>query len=102
MTKARIILRRLDEQGKEVPLSYKANRKAWMTADLFEEWLKQWDRKLKRDGRKILLVLDNFSGHTKIPLDQITLLFLPPNTTAASQPFNSANRICGGCGCNVQ
>lgn len=86
--------------GKEVPLAYKANRKAWMTSkiscclawiikeflgDLFEEWLKQWDSKLKRDGRNVLLFLDNFAGHSKITLKQITLKYLPPNTTAASQ-----------------
>jgi hypothetical protein len=88
-------------KNKEVPVAYKANRKAWMTgevsccwplalmllflADIFETWLKQWDRKLKRDRRKVLLYLDNFSGHSKINLDQITVKFLPPNTTAASQ-----------------
>lgn len=33
----------------------------------------------------MLLYLDNFSGHSKIPLEQITVKFLPPNTTAASQ-----------------
>uniref|UniRef100_A0A915EU04 DDE-1 domain-containing protein n=1 Tax=Ditylenchus dipsaci TaxID=166011 RepID=A0A915EU04_9BILA len=36
----------------------------YFSADLFEAWLKDWDRKLKRDNRK----------------------YLPPNTTAAFQP----------------
>lgn len=56
-------------------------------ADIFETWLKEWDRKLKREGRKVLLFLDNFSGHSKIQLEQITIKFLPPNTTAESQVY---------------
>lgn len=53
--------------------------------DIFESWLKEWDRKLKQEGRNVLLFLDNFSGHTSIALSQIKIKFLPPNTTAASQ-----------------
>jgi len=55
---------------------------------LFEKWLKKWDKRLKIDGRKILLFLDNCSAHPKIKLDNIELKFLPPNTTAASQPMD--------------
>jgi hypothetical protein len=57
-----------------------------MYGPIFESWLKEWDRTLKPDERKVLLYLDNFSGHSKIKLEQINVKFFPANTTAASQP----------------
>uniref|UniRef100_A0A915E9H3 DDE-1 domain-containing protein n=1 Tax=Ditylenchus dipsaci TaxID=166011 RepID=A0A915E9H3_9BILA len=56
-----------------------------MTGAIFESQLKKWDRKLKKDGRKVLLYLNNCSAHSKPSLDNITLKFFPPNTTAMSQ-----------------
>lgn len=72
-----------------IPLDYEANSTAWMTGEIFENWLRRWDRRLRTAHRKVLLVLDNFSGHPKISgLDCITLLFLPPNTTSVTQPMD--------------
>lgn len=86
-----------------LPVEYAANKKAWMTGNsfnlqtsfilplsgnLFEKWLKRWDKRLKIDDRKILLFLDNCSAHPNIKLENIELKFLPPNTTAASQPMD--------------
>uniref|UniRef100_A0A914VZL2 HTH CENPB-type domain-containing protein n=1 Tax=Plectus sambesii TaxID=2011161 RepID=A0A914VZL2_9BILA len=72
-----------------VPLNYTANKKAWMTGDVFETWLKNWDKKLKKDGRKVLLYVDNCTSHPpKIDLKNITMNFFPPNTTAMSQPMD--------------
>ena len=66
----------------EIPVKYKANRKAWMTAKLFEDVLREW-------GCRVLLCLDNFSGHPpELQLDNIQLLFFPPNTTSNSQPMD--------------
>ena len=31
---------------KEIPVTYKANSKAWMTAEIFEEMLRAWDGRL--------------------------------------------------------
>ena len=73
----------------KIPVDYKANSKAWMTAAMFETWLKEWDKKLEKDGRKILLYVDNCTAHSpRIQLKCITLKFLPPNTTAESQPMD--------------
>lgn len=53
---------------------------------IFEEWLKKWDKKLKKDGRKVLLYVDNCSAHPQnLVLECITVKFFPPNTTAMSQ-----------------
>jgi DDE superfamily endonuclease len=58
-----------------------------MTASLYQEWLLDWDRKLRQEGRKILLLQDNFSGHI-IPdtLTNIHVENFEPNLTAHVQP----------------
>jgi hypothetical protein len=50
---------------------YRSNLTAWMTQLLFEEWLHDWDKTVGKLGRKILLLLDNFTGH-KDPGDFVT------------------------------
>jgi hypothetical protein len=62
-----------------------------MTQIIFLEWLRAFD--LHVFGRKVLLILDNFSRHTsveKIPdhirLRNTTILYLPPNMTSKIQP----------------
>jgi hypothetical protein len=42
-----------------LPVLYRANKKAWMTRFLMEEWLNRLNRLMKRQKRKILLFLDN-------------------------------------------
>ena len=67
---------------------YEANKNAWMTSTIFEEWIRKWDEKLKRKERKIALFVDNCSAHPPhiSSLDCIELVFLPPNTTSEIQP----------------
>ncbi|XP_064463216.1 tigger transposable element-derived protein 6-like [Ornithodoros turicata] len=60
-----------------------------MTADLFKQWLKTWDRKLELRNRKVLLIVDNCTAHKMdVELRAIELAFLPANTTAALQPMD--------------
>ena len=76
-------------KNKEIPVKYEANSKAWMTAKLFEDVLRAWNGRLDQQGRRVLLCLDNFSGHPPgLQLDNIQLLFFPPNTTSHSQPMD--------------
>uniref|UniRef100_H3AKG2 HTH CENPB-type domain-containing protein n=1 Tax=Latimeria chalumnae TaxID=7897 RepID=H3AKG2_LATCH len=69
---------------RHLPVRYAANVSAWMTGYLFEDW----DRKLGRESRKILLLVDNCTAHvTKdVALRNIQLEFLPKNTTSILQP----------------
>ena len=71
-----------------LPTEYQANPSAWMTASIFEEWLRKWDNKLTRSGRMIVLFVDNCRAHPHIEsqLVSIKLMFLPPNTTSETQP----------------
>ncbi|KIK74591.1 hypothetical protein PAXRUDRAFT_19714 [Paxillus rubicundulus Ve08.2h10] len=49
--------------GTQLGFNYHNNAKAWMTSAIYQEWLLDWDRKLKNEGQKFLLLQDNFSGH---------------------------------------
>ncbi|CAD6893515.1 unnamed protein product [Tilletia controversa] len=70
--------------------SYWTNKTAWMTGVIFMEWLSRWDKALLKDKRKILLLLDNFSGH-KIDTSNLTSIrlgFFQANLTAHAQPLD--------------
>ena len=59
------------------------NSKAWMTAQLYQDWIKEWDKELQKKKQKILLLQDNFSGHIIPPdLKAISVKNFQPNLTA--------------------
>lgn len=70
---------------------YRHNSKAWMTADLFMDWLKNFDQTMVGENRKVILLVDNASSHTQgdLELRNVRLYFLPPNTTAHLQPMDA-------------
>ena len=37
-----------------------------MSGDLFEEWLYELDNKFHREGRKLVMIIDNYSAHPHI------------------------------------
>lgn len=74
---------------KSLPVSYYSNSNAWMTSAIFTNWLQEWNKELADSNRKILLIVDNCTAHS--PLSQFTnisLTFLPPNTTSLTQPMD--------------
>ena len=68
---------------------YHANKNAWMTSNIFEEWVRKLNNKMVIQCRHILLVLDNRTAQPHIELSNIKLLTLPPNTTSALQPMDA-------------
>uniref|UniRef100_A0A2H8TWR2 Tigger transposable element-derived protein 1 n=1 Tax=Melanaphis sacchari TaxID=742174 RepID=A0A2H8TWR2_9HEMI len=72
---------------KTLPVNYKANKNAWMTAAIFIDWLINWNKELNRN---ILLLIDNCPAHIIdcIKLIHIKVIFLPANTTSIIQPCN--------------
>jgi hypothetical protein len=42
---------------------YRYNKTKWMTGLIMEEYLRWLDNKMRSEHRKVLLLLDNFSGH---------------------------------------
>ncbi|XP_066253571.1 tigger transposable element-derived protein 4-like [Euwallacea similis] len=74
---------------KSLPVIYKSNTRAWMTSVIFENYLKNWDKNLRRQNREILLQVDNCAAHSKtLHLTNIRLEFLPPNDTCVVQPVD--------------
>ncbi|XP_045195023.2 tigger transposable element-derived protein 6-like [Mercenaria mercenaria] len=74
---------------KSLPVTWRFNKKAWMTSALFTEWVKDLNSKMKRAGRNVLLLLDNAPSHpVDLNLSNVKLLFLPANTTAKLQPLD--------------
>lgn len=60
-----------------------------MTSDIFDNWLRDWDRDLMKKKKKILLLVDDCVVHPKASdLKSIMLTFLPPNTTSVRQPMD--------------
>ena len=64
-------------------------KKRWIDTELFEEWVREQDKKFALEGRKVALVIGNCTTHLNIEnLKSITLDFLPPNTTSCLQPMD--------------
>ena len=75
--------------GEDLGFYYRNNVKAWMTGELYQNWIHAWDEELEAKGQKILLLQDNFSGHI-VPNDlkNIEVKNLAPNLTAHIQPMD--------------
>lgn len=62
------------------PCDYASQNCAWMTGDIFINWIKQLEFSFKKQNRNILMFVDNCPAHpTNIPLENIKLVYLPPN-----------------------
>ncbi|GFU72968.1 tigger transposable element-derived protein 6 [Trichonephila clavipes] len=71
------------------PTKYRSNKKAWMTTELFNEWLVSLNSDMKREKRHILLFLDNCTVYNNAPpLSNVKLKFFPPNSTSKLQPLD--------------
>ena len=78
-----------------LPVTYAHNSEAWMTSDLFQKWLRDFDRKKGEQGRKILLLLDDAPSHpydVTLALNNVELKFFPPNNAAASRLLQLMDR----------
>jgi len=83
---------------KRLPVHWRANKKAWMTAALFKDWvqtcaipeIKAYCKKENLDF-KALVLLDNAPSHPLYIQDlseNVKFVFLPPNTTSLIQPMD--------------
>lgn len=74
---------------KALPVDYDHSRKAWMTSDIFTKFISKWEKQLRRENRRILLLIDNCSAHPEITgLTNIRIEFLLPNATSVIQPMD--------------
>ena len=74
---------------KNLPVPWTANRKAWMTSDIFVDWITKFNRKMSAKKRHVLLLLDNAPCHpADLSLSNVSVQFLPANTTSMLQPLD--------------
>lgn len=82
-------------------VDYHNNSSAWMNAKIFEGWLRKFDAILRGQKRKAVLFCDNASSHDvagaervnmhgleAIQLSNLSIVFLPANTTSVIQPLD--------------
>lgn len=73
-------------------IQWRSNTKAWMTGNIFKEWLYAFDTQMT--GRNVILLMDNFSAHesavdeVNADLKHTTIIWLPPNSTTKYQPLD--------------
>ena len=73
-----------------IPIDYQSNSKAWMNSNLFTSYVRKIDQKMYASSRKIVLIVDNCPCDPQIEnLRNTKLMFLPPNTTAFTQPMDA-------------
>lgn len=74
---------------RSLPVHYKANTKAWMTGEIFNNWLLDVDKEMKKKKKKIALIVDNCKPHNNPPdLKNIKVFYFPPNCTSILQPLD--------------
>lgn len=73
----------------DLPVTWRADKRSWMTCEWFVEWLKKVNQAMARNKRSILMFIDDSPVHPKLQhFSNITLRFLPANTVAAVQPLD--------------
>uniref|UniRef100_A0A4W3HV52 HTH CENPB-type domain-containing protein n=1 Tax=Callorhinchus milii TaxID=7868 RepID=A0A4W3HV52_CALMI len=71
-----------------LPVDYHGNRTSWLTSQVFEDYLRRFDRRLGGQSRQALLFLRNAPSHPDLRLKNLKLVFFPPNATSALQPMD--------------
>ncbi|XP_070211698.1 tigger transposable element-derived protein 6-like [Littorina saxatilis] len=60
-----------------------------MTSVIFKQWANKLNNKVRIQGRKILVFIDNCSAHPPMQLSNVSFVMLPPNTTSRLQPLDA-------------
>jgi len=49
-----------------IPCRYRAQKNSWMNSILFWGWIRELDSRFEREGRKIVLIVDNSPTHPHV------------------------------------
>ena len=76
--------------GNTLTLRYLHNSSAWMTHDIFTDWLESINARMVSARRFIAMIVDNCSAHkvTK-EFSNVSLVYLPPCVTSTHQPCDA-------------
>ena len=73
-----------------LPVTYRHSKKAWVTSEIWKEWLRSFDSKMQLQKCKVLLFVDNCPAHPFVPnLKAVTVHFLPPTEGAFTNSIGS-------------
>ncbi|XP_034985898.1 tigger transposable element-derived protein 3-like [Zootoca vivipara] len=64
-----------------LPVTYRADSKAWMTATIFTEWLQKFNEDMKRTERSVVLFLVPCAVHPDTELSHTKMVFMPPGSS---------------------
>ncbi|KAI6648197.1 hypothetical protein LOD99_12006 [Oopsacas minuta] len=76
-------------KNRDWPLKYFSQGKAWMDVNTCWKWFNEvfCPEVKKRTGRRVLLLMDNASGHFQaFERNNVRVVFFPPNCTSWKQP----------------
>jgi hypothetical protein len=76
---------------KDLPVEYVHNANAWITASISEYYFRNWDRKLNKKKKKIVLILDNSLAHPKLNFKSTELTIFPSRHYVAHSTSRSEN-----------
>lgn len=60
-----------------LPVTYIRHAQAHFTTQMFEEYVRYWNRELQVQNKKVLLILDRVTVHSKLQLSHLKLVFVP-------------------------
>nr|XP_015922193.1 tigger transposable element-derived protein 6-like [Parasteatoda tepidariorum] len=75
---------------------YSSNKTAWMTSNIFLDFLHKFDRKMEKEKRKVLLFMDQCPAHPQdLPnFNNTKVVFFPANCTSKIQPLDLSITRC--------
>ena len=68
---------------------YYSNKSAWMTMQIFENIVDLLNLEMITQNRRVVLFVDNFSGHKVASRSNVTVEFFLPNITSVAQPLDA-------------
>ncbi|NXU90857.1 TIGD4 protein, partial [Xiphorhynchus elegans] len=67
---------------KSLPVDYEANDKAWVTSEVFEQWMHKLDGRFQAQQRRVVILVDPLPAHTEVKnLKSVKLVFFPPDSS---------------------
>ncbi|KAM6401085.1 tigger transposable element-derived protein 4 [Pluvialis apricaria] len=71
------------KDAESLPVDYEANDMAWMTSEVFEQWMHKLDDRFQAQQRQVVILVDSLPAHTEVKnLKSVKLVFSPPDSSS--------------------